>query len=469
MVEKPIDKNRRKLLKLSGAASAALLAGCTGDSDSEGADTGGGSSDDATIKWLTHFGSETETFNQIISEFEEDNPATVELSQVSPARYTQQFSTALGTPNAPDMWGKGSGPGTLGKFVARGVPVNLSEHLDESFLENFSNISSCRYEGEDIRSWQSPDGELYGLPVNVFGWSYWYNKEVIQDIGIDESTLKRRNDMTWQEFRGICQQAKDAGYTPVVMGGKGNIKNLGRWVGASLFKQVGVDTMMETLMGRNDRKLNDEPFVEAMRKYQDLFNDGFTNNSVTAISRAQSVNIFYGGDAAFYAQGSWMPNQINRMIGEDAPGIHEKIDYFWHPYYPDAYEDGKNELYGATGDSMSLNKQAIEERGNMDMAVEFFKHFFSQESQTAFFKSGGVPVARTDAWTDLNQEQEIQKSVLDQIQGADRTYPLVPGAFLPQSREEFLSGVGDLFSGKDPQSIMDNVESARQEDLKEYS
>ncbi|WP_049903322.1 ABC transporter substrate-binding protein [Halococcus agarilyticus] len=478
------DIDRRKALEISGSASALFLAGCadSGSSgqgsnsngtgqDAAGNDTGssGGDSGQQKVRLLTHYGSETEVFNGIIDRFEEENGATVELTQIPPANYWQQFSTALGTSNAPDMWGKGPGPGELGKYVARGVPVDLSEHLEQSFVDEFAGTRTCRYEGEDILSWQSQDGALYGLPIDVFGWCYWYNRDVLADIGIDESKVKRRSDMTWQEFRDVLQQAKDAGYTPIVMGGNKNMDLIGIWVADSLFKQVGAQTMTQTLLGRNDRKLNEEPFVEAMRKYQRLYDDGLINESVTAITRPQSVNLFYNGDAAFYSQGSWMPSQIDRMIGEDAPEIHEKMGYFWHPYYPDAYQDGKDERYGATGNVMALNKQSIEERGNMDESIAFLKHFFNQNNQHAFFSEGGVPVARVDAWSDLNEEQKVQQTVIDQLNEASTTYPIASGAFLPRSWEAFVAGVGDLFSGTDPQKIMDTVESARQDDLEEYS
>jgi ABC-type glycerol-3-phosphate transport system substrate-binding protein len=467
--------SRRTVVRGGLGGTAALLAGCLGDGSSSGdggsgtqTENGGSGAQGKTVRWLDHFGSEKPQFEQIISNFESANSnAQVELTQVSPSKYRQKFSTAVGTPNAPDVFHHWTGPGDLGKYVADDVILNLDDHFSDSYLESFAGLSACKYGSKNVLSWRS--GNLRALPFNMFGLAYWYNKDVIADAGIEESEIKNRRDITWDEFLNICKKIKDSGTTPIVMGGSGNAANLGRWVGPALIKAAGVDKTLGAAWGKNDAKFTDDVFVEAMSRVQTLYDKGYVNDSVNAITRSQSVNMFGTDKGAFYFQGSWMPNQIQRMIGEDAQGLGEKYNYFWHPIFPDLYDNGQNELNVAVGSSRAINKPKTESRGNRDAAVGFLKEFYSKESQQLLMQEGGVPVARLDAWpSDLTTPQQIQQKLLTQGNEADATYPFFPTALLPKTKDAFLSGVQSLFTGKDPQKILQNVENARQEDLKEY-
>jgi|GEM_PF-2920139 len=51
------------------------------------------------------------------------------------------------------------------------------------------------------------NGHIYGIPVDIFGTSIWYNKEIFKSVGV--TTPK-----TWDEFLNMQAKIQSAGYTP---------------------------------------------------------------------------------------------------------------------------------------------------------------------------------------------------------------------------------------------------------------
>ena len=58
------------------------------------------------------------------------------------------------------------------------------------------------------------DGKVVGLPQQVSEVGFWYNKALTDQAGIDVEAIK-----TWDDFLTAVQKAKDAGLTPISVGG----------------------------------------------------------------------------------------------------------------------------------------------------------------------------------------------------------------------------------------------------------
>src|SRR5690606_31142699 len=54
------------------------------------------------------------------------------------------------------------------------------------------------------------DGDIYAVPFKVGALSFFYNKEMFAEAGVDASAIK-----TWSDFLGAVQTIKDAGMTPL--------------------------------------------------------------------------------------------------------------------------------------------------------------------------------------------------------------------------------------------------------------
>src|SRR5690606_38064527 len=58
------------------------------------------------------------------------------------------------------------------------------------------------------------DGGLYAVPFDLGMVGFWYNKELFAQAGIDAPPT------TWDEFLEDVQTLKDAGITPIAVGGQ---------------------------------------------------------------------------------------------------------------------------------------------------------------------------------------------------------------------------------------------------------
>ena len=58
------------------------------------------------------------------------------------------------------------------------------------------------------------DGKIYSVQQSVLPGGIWYSKDLFEKAGITETPK------TWDEFKTVVQKLKDAGITPIAVGGK---------------------------------------------------------------------------------------------------------------------------------------------------------------------------------------------------------------------------------------------------------
>ena len=66
-----------------------------------------------------------------------------------------------------------------------------------------------------VAAYTAPDGHLYGIARDVSEVVLWYNKDLFAQAGVDPASLA-----TWDGFLAGVQKLKDAGITPLALGGK---------------------------------------------------------------------------------------------------------------------------------------------------------------------------------------------------------------------------------------------------------
>ncbi len=111
------------------------------------------------------------------------------------------FETAAGTP--PDLF-QSWGGGTL----AQQVDAGLVRPIDDEIADVVDSIVPAGL------SMTSVDGVQYGLPYNLGAVGLWYNKDLLAQAGIDAPAT------TWADFLADVQTLKDAGITPISLGGQ---------------------------------------------------------------------------------------------------------------------------------------------------------------------------------------------------------------------------------------------------------
>ncbi|WP_245197713.1 ABC transporter substrate-binding protein [Jiella mangrovi] len=109
----------------------------------------------------------------------------------------------------------------------------------------------------------SRDGEMYALPINIHGQNWiFYSKAALKKAGLSELPK------TWEEMVPAMQKMKDAGLTPLALGGQ-------PWQERSLFnaillQQGGKNLYMEVYQDKNEEAVRSEGFRKAVETYGKL-------------------------------------------------------------------------------------------------------------------------------------------------------------------------------------------------------
>ena len=485
-----VDEDRRRALRRIGAAGLIGLAGCSGDGDGGGGGgqttetttggdgetattgDGGGGGDQQAISWwnLAVQGTAKEAAAELESMFEDKTGVPVEQTKYENTPYKSAISNALGTSEAPDIFYIWPGPNRLGRYVKNGNVIPLDGVLseEEQSAQIPDAIRGTKYNEGEILSWRNEDGSMYSIPYDLAGIPIWYNKNVLSDAGVDTERLKHATDVTWDEFLNVCSTLADAGYTPIQCGNR-NRWTIGHWVSAFMIKAAGVDAYYDAAYGVDGASFTEDHFKTALSRLKQLYDEGYFNQDINSLNNNEAASLFFNGQAGFWHQGTWVSEIISSQAPDDFGGIPDAMDYMWWPAFPDVYENSANERMSVVPNStVAISSQAAE-RGEEHLSnVKDFANFFgSFEAQKTFFEITESPVTRTDVYeeVDMSPAQETTTATVDQLEAADAVGFVFDVAFLPESTEALLSGGQELFTGKSPAEILQNLQETNEEAL----
>jgi ABC-type glycerol-3-phosphate transport system substrate-binding protein len=236
-----------------------------------------------------------------------------------------------------------------------------------------------------------------------------------------------------------------------------------------MIKAAGVDHYYNAAFGIDDASLTDEPFVTALERLKQLYEDGYFNQDINSLNNNEAAALFFSGQAGFWHQGTWVTEQISSQAPEEFGGVPDAIDYTWWPAFPDTYDNSANERCSVVPNSTVAVSAQAAERGdeNLENAQEFASFFGSYEAQKRFFEVTGSPVTRTDVYEemDLDATQQTLTNTVDQLQEADAVGMVFDVAFLPETTEALLSAGQELFTGGDPASLLEDVQATNEDAL----
>ncbi|WP_372661421.1 ABC transporter substrate-binding protein [Cohnella sp.] len=149
------------------------------------------------------------------------------------------------------------------------------------------------------------DGKLFGMPMNMEGYGFIYNKDMFQKAGI--TTLPK----TLSELKDACSKLKAAGMIPFANG-------YGEWwvLGIHNFN-VGVahhDNPTQWVTEKNEGKVKiaGDKVFEEWANMLDLTLDNSNKNPLTTDYNTQ-VTLFASGETAMMQQGNWTQVQIDKI------------------------------------------------------------------------------------------------------------------------------------------------------------
>lgn len=259
---------------LTTALTVGVLASCS---------SGGGSSDgsvELTFWDGNAIPERTEIWNEIIADFEAENPGiTVDYVGLPQDSSGQKFDNAIATDSQPDV---GVLPrGDVSSYQAQGGLQPLDDYLADSSI---SDSVTERYL-EQTRG-NVPDGMLYAMPTHALLDTIWYRPQLFEAAGLEAPD-------TWPEFYEAADALTDKstgqfGFT--LRGGEG----AGFQMLADIYASSGIDEFFDS---SGQATVNDPENVDALENLVELYNVSTPEADVTN-TYPKMLAQFQGGQIA---------------------------------------------------------------------------------------------------------------------------------------------------------------------------
>jgi raffinose/stachyose/melibiose transport system substrate-binding protein len=336
-------------LRVLGAALVAAilpLAGCTGSPIGGESGSDGGN---VTLNWwmvIQTNDTATDAIKSIAADFSKANPnITVNVQFRGVDAHKDAMRTSAGSASGPDIYYNWAGPGLGGELVTAGVSLDLTKYYEQyNWTKRFNDSTLKAY---------TQYGGYHGVPWTQRTEVVYYHKDKFEKAGITAAPT------TYDEWVTAAQKLKDAGLTPIAMGGKEN------WHVMRL-----LDTFIETNCGAqkgdqlNTRKASwaGEPCVTKSFEQLKTWADNYFNKGFAGLAQTQAAALFTSGKAAMELEGDWFTQQA--IDGGAQPN---NIGVFAMP-------TGTSRLYGFS-EGQYVNKASK----HADEAAKFLDYFTSAE------------------------------------------------------------------------------------------
>ncbi|MDO5423912.1 MAG: ABC transporter substrate-binding protein [Eubacteriales bacterium] len=158
-------------------------------------------------------------------------------------------------------------------------------------------ISACREVG---------GGTLKSIPYQPNVFAFFYNKAIFEEAGVEAVPT------TWDEFLDTCQKIQDAGYTPITCDDAYITCMFGYHLGR-LIGEEGVTRVVE-----NGEWAEEPAVLQMAQAYEELATKGYFSEMIEGNVWPAGQNTELAlGTAAMYLNGSWLPNEVKEMAGDD--------------------------------------------------------------------------------------------------------------------------------------------------------
>ncbi|MBW4438394.1 MAG: extracellular solute-binding protein [Pleurocapsa minor GSE-CHR-MK-17-07R] len=383
--------------------------------------------DPVTIDWWTIYTTPPELTalsETLAQEFMDDNPGvTIEITHLENEAFKERLATVMQSGDPPDIF-QSWGGGVMWNYAEAGLLRDITADLtadDSAWQNSFSTQAALNL--------YSYEGAYYGIPMNFGAVGFWYNTRLFAEAGI-EGTPE-----TWDEFLADVQLLKDAGITPIALGGRDKWPGHFWWVYLAI--REGGQAAFESAYTR-EGSFADPAFVAAGERLMELTTLQPFQTDFMAMGYGQEAGLVGNGEAAMELMGQWAPGvqQGNSTSGEGLPP--GELGWFPFPTVEGGAGNPTDVLGGGDGFAVGVNAP--------DAAVDFLRFLTSPEVQTRFVElnTGFIPTV-TDA------EGAVTDPLLQAVTAARNEagyYQLYYDQFLPPAvAQAVLDGVEGLFVG----------------------
>ncbi|MEV4666491.1 ABC transporter substrate-binding protein [Microbacterium sp. LWO12-1.2] len=417
----------RRILKLAGAATAAVtvlaVAGCSaGGSGTDGSDGG-----DVTIEFAQWWEPELPDgeFRALIDEFEDANPGiTVKLVSGPYASTKEQLFAGAASGTMPDVVGLDGA--WVNDFASQGTIADLSALMKE-----------YDYDDSELASQIQVDGSTYMIPVVNFVYPMFTNDDLLAQAGVDAPPATR------SEFADAAAKVTALGgdvsgwVLPLSLEAPNGVQNdVMSWVWAS-----GGSMLKD---GKPD--LTNDDVTSAVEYIGGLWDDGVIASGSFTMKEQDKVEEFTNGRAGMMIDSL---AHIN-LIRETNPDLNFSISAI---PAEDGYDGERGIPYASWGIGVAENSE------HKEAAFKLVSFLMSEKTNSELSQMAKAFPGNSKSVPDFVNDDELFKTAFDIYQAG---YPANEFTGLPVA-EELMRQLGEqlqsAFDGQ--QTIPDALKKAQ--------
>ncbi len=149
-----------------------------------------------------------EVINMILKKFEDSHPGIdVQFVPTVGSEYDKIMRINLENGNGADLYYL-SPPG--------GRTIDPESFFTSNYLADLTALvpeMGQAFDQNDLKTWQTGDGHIYGVPIYAVSHGIYYNKDIFERLNIRVEDIQ-----TWDQLMDVASQIKKAGYTPFANG-----------------------------------------------------------------------------------------------------------------------------------------------------------------------------------------------------------------------------------------------------------
>lgn len=407
------------------AAPAETEAAAEAEAGTEAA--AGGASEGSLVYWSMWEATEPQgqAIQQAVEQFTADTGISVDLQFKGRTGIREGLQPALDAGTNIDMFDEDIDRvnSTWGSYL-----MDLEEMAAASDYEATANaglIAACREVG---------GGTLKSIPYQPNVFAFFYNESIFKEAGVSIPT-------TWTELLDACEKIKAAGYTPITC----DDAYITCMFGYHMSRLIGEPATEDVV---NNGDWDNEAVMKTAEAYEELASKGYFSETIEGNVWPSGQNTELAlGTAAMYLNGSWLPNEVKDIAGEDF-----KWGCFSYPAVEGGVDGVEASNYGAQ--VLAINKDSQ----NAEAAFQLIEYITKGEfDQLLSELSVGIPADSSNTeWPSLLQNvQPVMESLTTR-------YPWAAGAeanadMTPIIKENMLKLCGGSI---DAQGFVDALKAA---------
>lgn len=427
------------LLLGAGAGASFVLAGCGGGGPQNNPGAQGGSGGDGgktydgpkvdLAFWNGFTGGDGPYMRQLVEDFsaEHDN-IQVKMNTLEWTDFYQTVPSAVRSGKGPDV--AIMHHDQLGTNAARGVVIQLDDVAKNLGLKE-SDFASLVWNAGKY------DGKRYGIPLDMHPFGLYYNKALMEKVGLDPNNPPQTKD----DYEAALREFKSSGIqgswvSPFLFTGGLQWESLLFQFGGSLYNEDVTKAVF-----------NSDAGVEALEWMVGLINDGHSPKNVA--QDAEYV-AFQNGKNALHWNGIWQINAFKDV---------KDLDWGVAPVPQIGTQKG---VWSGSHNFVITNKRPLDE--NKVQASKVFINWISQKS-IEWAKAGQIPARKSVRESKAFQNLKEQSTLAQQLDYVNFV-PAVPGIGDVQPTT-FERAVNEAVLGKkEPKAALDDA-AARADKLLE--